>query len=182
MLQLNITTVLSIIGLILSLFNILYLVYTNRKHFHFRVIRLSLLEDYPNHPIELEIEFDNKSRLPIGISRVLIQVQGKKYLADWKARILFNETQKVGKEINDRVQTYTLSLPQNMMGLWSTEGSFYIETSDDFDPQTLLNDDSKIIIYTTRGIKKYSIPKIAREAEIARYVQYEPIPILKPNK
>ena len=139
-----------VLGFLLSVYNFTMIMIQDHKRLKIRLGDAGITS-LPDHRDLYKIAYmvENRSRLPISITRVQIQIAGKMYDCDRLPFIIEKSEYRVGNEVVDRTLIKSTVLPINLLGLSAESGflAFLI-------PQGILsaNDKDLIVqIYTTRG-------------------------------
>lgn len=153
----NITLAIAIAGFLLSVINIVKDLILNRSKISINLDRATMLLYRSNHPILFRMIVENKSRLPICISRMFLVCNGKTFEFEWIPERVFNGTERQGEQVLDSNNQYSTSLPSVAQGLGAIGGFFFVYTDNDYTIDDLIRYPSKIIVNTNRGKKKFNI-------------------------
>lgn len=153
----NITLIISLLGLILSISNTTYLFIVNRKS-----LKVTFKKYIDCNPIDNSMFFnliiENRSRTKISISRMFLVIDNLKLEFDAYPSPIFSRIDKTGKKVDSSITLYSQTLPKDIDGLCSIGGLFEIEK---FPFKEFYKVNSITLeIYTSRGliIKELSIP------------------------
>ncbi len=152
----DITFFIAILGFILSLYNFLYEKYQNR---------MCLSVTYKNHHIShinnaeltLSLVIENRVKSPIPISRMFLIINGHPYEFFWVPQIIYYADYKSGKTILDEVKLHSVELPAKIEGNGVLGGFFFVKCNKNLTDAMLLNANTKIQIFSSKGIRKYNI-------------------------
>lgn len=142
----NFNTILSILAFIISLINLIYLILTNKKNLTFNIRNYTLANVNKKHFYMFNVEFVNKSRLPISINEITILDNKNKYKIIKSPRLLAEKDTKRNKEIIRHQEVHSAKFPINITGL-SSKQEFLVM----YGPEKIVNEKTKIIINTNRG-------------------------------
>lgn len=142
----HIELVLSMIALIISLTDLIYLIYTNFKRLDINVIYYSRLYIHGKNYYMINIEFINKSRQPIAVNEIVIKYENSDYKIIKSPRLLLEKNRTKGKVLTDYKELSSAKFPINLAGL-SSEQKFVVM----YGPDSLENTTSKISLSTNRG-------------------------------
>ncbi|MBA8935837.1 hypothetical protein [Clostridium beijerinckii] len=147
----TITFLIAIIGFLLSLFNTLYLLLSNRKNINLIYKYHEECSRLRNKPIYFEFIIENRSRLNISISRMFLNVNETTFEFSSSPEFIYEHTRSNGSCVVDRKVFYSNTLPQTISGLGVLGGFFWVDTSDDFEYDRLYKSDISISLHTNRG-------------------------------
>lgn len=132
----HLALIISVISLILSIYNFLYLLITRCKKIEFQVLKYRYIPINGYKIYQFQIIITNKSQLPISINN--ISTKG--------IYCKFDPTR-----ITDKVSTF--SFPITLSSLESKSGWLEFKTQNEIDIQS-----DRFNIYTSRGLVKDIIP------------------------
>ncbi len=153
----NITFTIAVVGFLLSLITFVKDVITNRSRLSINLDRATILSCRTNHPILFRMIVENKSRLPICISRMFLLCNGKKFEFEWIPERVFNATETKSKHTLDCNNRYSTGFPSIAQGLGAIGGFFFVYTDNDYTADDLTKYPVKLILNTNRGKKKFFI-------------------------
>lgn len=166
----NITLALAILGSILSTFNFVKNLITNRKRLSVNFDRATILLCRTNHPILFRMIIENKSRLPICVSRMFLECNGKKFEFEWVPEYVHHAAEKQGKQILTHNEHLSTGFPSIAQGLGAIGGFFFLYTDKDYTGDDLVKHPVQLILNTNRGKKK--IPLNLNENNFFKIKQY----------
>lgn len=143
----NITLFLSIFGSIGALSSWIYTVMKNRKNLNIEIIGQRFSDD--SCSLLVYAMFENKSRLPISITGLSVQLNSIWYPCERIPITTLTETTRCGKEILSHHEYRSMPLPIFITGLGGTSGYLYFEfpeSSLPVDATTL-----SFLVLTNRG-------------------------------
>lgn len=140
------STMLSVFAFSISLINLLYLIITNKKKLEMKIINFSIGDLNNRHFYMFNVEFINKSRLPISVNEIIIADNKEKFKILKSPRTLAEKERKRNREIIKHQEIHSAKFPINISGL-SSEQNFIVM----YGPEKIGNENSKIIINTNRG-------------------------------
>lgn len=152
----NFSIILSVLALIISFINLIYLFFTNRKKLNIEINNYTLMNigESKNWYI-FNVELINKSRLPVSINEINILDKGITYAIIKSPRLLSEKNNTRNREIIKHQEVHSSKFPINLGGLTS-EQKFIVM----YGPERFSDDKVKIIINTNRGkIKKNLVYK-----------------------
>ena len=150
-----IRTYIALAGFIISAVNSIYLISTNSFNINLVQKSYAFCEHVQNHPIYFEFAIENKSRLPVSISRMYLIVDKKKYEFQWEKERIGRHEFKAGNEVTEAYSTYSITMPQVIQGCGVVGGFFYVETEESLREKDFLNSEIIIEIHTNKGKKKF---------------------------
>lgn len=154
----NMTLIISLLGLILSISNTTYLFIVNRKNL--KVTFKNYVDcSRTDKSMFFNLIIENRSRTKISISRMFLIIDELKVEFDAYPAPVFWRTEKTGERIDSSITIYSQTIPKDIDGLCSVGGLFEIEN---FPFKEFYNSKSLMLeIYTSRGLitKKLSIPE-----------------------
>lgn len=143
----NITLALSIFGSVGTLISFIFSVFKNRKNISIEIAGRRF-SDKPSSLL-VYILFENKSRLPISITNISVELDSVWYPCKKIPSIVLTETSMHKGIITSQHVHYSLPLPTFVTGLGATSGYIYFEF-----PESLLPPDAthlNFLISTNRG-------------------------------
>lgn len=153
----NIKTIISVSAFILSVINTFYLFLTQRPKIRVNFKEYSFLNTLSDKPFLLGVIIDNKSRLPISISKMNLSVDNVKYEFSWIPIIIYTSDFSQNKKILEKASVHSLTFPQNINSLGSCCGYFTIITKGQFDSNKLKKSKCILEVFTSRGKKSFKI-------------------------
>lgn len=117
----NATRVIAITGLVISLYNLLLGIITQRRSFKIRVYDIKSYLDVTFIGIGIE----NRSRLSVAITQLSLYCGGTKTLCTPVPTLLYESIRRKGDEVTNRKQTYSTQLPITIAGL-SAQSAFVL--------------------------------------------------------
>lgn len=159
-LDFSITTIIAIIGLILSLYNFFSNLYNNRVRLRIEYISCC----YIDSSLAFTFVFENFSRLPITISRLFIDLGSKRYEFQWHSELLeFGLNRNLF--VNPGGKFSSLGFPCEITGLGAVSGVFLINRSSLPPlPLKLKNETAQLYLHTSRGKRKTKIVSLSIDA------------------
>lgn len=144
----------SLIALIISLFNVIYYLINNKKKIELSINCYTTGEVDNNTFYMFDVSFINKSSLSISINGIKIIDNQQEYLIINSPRKLFEKQSKVGHIITDLKKIFSVSFPINLQGYLSTHNFIIM-----YGPDKFVDNKQKVVIYTSRGkiVKKINI-------------------------
>lgn len=150
--------VLSIIAILLSIYNFLYNVIMKWTRLDIDICYYEPIKMNNKNFLYLLVTFLNKSDLPITINKVYLHTNGKKYLCNINKECLGNVTKRSGNIIKSDIDYYSLSFPLQINNLDGEKGVIVIETKDDLQ----ISNNMLLEILTTRGNIKKKITSLEK--------------------
>lgn len=151
-----VNNVISLIALLISLFNVIYYLINNKKKIDLSIncYTTGIVEDKTFYMYD--VNFINKSSLSISINGMKIIDNKQEYLIINSPRKLFEKQSKVGHIITDLKNIFSVSFPINLQGYLSTHNFIIM-----YGPNKFVNKKQSIVISTSRGkiVKKINIGK-----------------------
>lgn len=144
--------ILSVLAFIISMINLIYLLFTNKKKIAFKI------ENYTSSKVDsknfymFNIEFINKSRLPISINDLIIIDGTNTYSIIKSPRLLAEKTTTRNKEVIRHQEVHSAKFPINITGLTSKQKFIVM-----YGPEKFQDEKVKIILLTNRGTRKKKI-------------------------
>lgn len=142
----NIGIIISILALILSVFNFIYLITTNMKKLKLKVENYSYCNVDGKKFYFFNVMFSNNSRLPIAINEIDLLQNKKVYHFIKSKRLLLDGQTTRNKQIIRTKKVYSAKFPININGLCSEQ--YFIVM---YGPDNIDNSNLKIILRTNRG-------------------------------
>lgn len=152
----NYETILSVAAFILSLFNFIYLIYTNKKRLSFNMIHYTVARINNKFFYMFNIELINKSRLPIAVNEIIVKYNDSEYKIIKSPRLLSEKETKRNKEVVRRQEVHSAKFPVNILGL-ASEQKFLVM----YGPEKM-NGEVDLFINTNRG-------KISKKVDLNKY-------------
>lgn len=157
-------SILSILAFIISTINLIYLIFTNKKKVAFKIENYTSQYTNNKYFYIFNIEFVNKSRLPISINDLTFIDKDNKYSIIKTPRLLADDT-IYNKEI------HSTKFPINITGLTSEQKFIVMHGPKKFEKDTI-----EVIILTNRGkikkkihIKKYYLTFAQFSNDVLKY-------------
>ena len=135
----NITLALAILGSFGTLSSWFFVLLKNRKNLKMHIVGHRFSED--NHSLLIYTMFENKSRLPISITGIYVEIGNVLYSCEKIPIVTFEETVRNRNQIISRREYRSMTLPISIPELGGTSGYVYFEfpaTSEQL-PSTHLN-------------------------------------------
>lgn len=148
----NYESILSISALIISLINLIYLLYTNKKKLIFQITNYTKAKVNNKNFYMFNVNLINKSRLPISVNEISFFNKAEIYTVIKSPRMLSEKSTTRNKEIIRHQEVHSVKFPINITGLTS-EQNFIVM----YGPETFQCEKVKIIISTNRGKIKLKI-------------------------
>ena len=149
-----ISSVLGILGFILSVLTITINAYKNRCKVNvtYKGIR-TINENFPY--IAFELIMENKSMLPVSVTRMFLKIDDSKYEFEYLPHQYYIDTYRNNKT-ESVINVSSIPLPVNIDSLGAIGGCFYILNSDIIRNHVLNTPKIKMIIHTNRRVIKSS--------------------------
>ena len=147
----NITLLIAVVGLLLSLWNFFKDLWENRSKVRL-VFKSCSITKLHGFDLLFGFSFENLSRLPIAVSRIFLKSNDELFEFEWLPHWIF----KQGIEGNNNV-IYSEKIPNSIEGLGLWGGYFFLSLPKNFNKSDLIGAYNKIIIHTNRGIKRFPI-------------------------
>lgn len=164
----SITFFIALIGFLLSLWNFFDPMVKNRCNLQVDCkdfITASHLERDEKMPIYLSLSINNKSSLPISISRLFITINHQTFEFTWIPQVVHQAQLTCKDVILDSTIVKTYPIPVQIPSLNLISGYFcaFIDTS--FSDEILLQSRCSITLHTNRGVKTYDLllPRVATD-------------------
>lgn len=147
----------SIVAIILSIINLVYLIITNNKKLDFNIRNYTYTKISTSDKsffYLFNVEFINKSRQPISITNMKFIDGDKIYYIDLEQQRVADKSKTRGQEIIERRNLDSAEFPINLTSLTATRKILIMHGDDNFQ-----NEEIKVVISTNRGkiYKKLSI-------------------------
>jgi hypothetical protein len=147
----------SIVAIVLSLINLVYLVITNNKKLDFNIRNYTYIKTFTADKsffYLFNVEFINKSRQPISITSVKFIDGDKTFDIDLEQQRLADKNKTMGQEVIERKKLDSADFPINLTSLTAIRKILIMHGDDN-----LQNKKIKVVINTNRGkiYKKISI-------------------------
>ncbi|NBI08362.1 hypothetical protein [Senegalia massiliensis] len=152
----NIALTLSIISIVLAVISFIKTLINEYVRLNISYISHFSHEVNNETTILIFMTITNKSRLPISLSSAYLEIDNKKYHFDWRPQEVLSETTKINNQIVDRKVTYTIPMPQTILGLGALGGYFGVET-DLSNKYIEEHPNAKIILHTNKKILEFPI-------------------------
>ena len=128
----NITFLIAVIGFLLSLWNFLKELWYNRSKINIRFKNQAPIISLGDKCLRIELSIENKSRIPISISRMFLVYKDIEYEFEWIPRLVVYDHIKEQNNIHDIMKNCTLALPTTIPGLGVYGGYFIAVINEDF--------------------------------------------------
>lgn len=151
----NPSIIISILALVLSLINFIYLIITNMKRVELIIDSFSKGKVDNKIYYFFNITITNKSRLPIAINEISIKTNQENFTFFKSPRLLCESQVTRGKEVIRRKEIYSAKFPLNINGLCSEQ--FFLML---YAPEEINNEENKMIVKTSRGKTEINIKKL----------------------
>jgi len=152
--------IVSIISIILSLFNFIYLLYTNRFNINVKFDYFFVEPQIRKWcPLTYKVTIENKSRQPIAITGLKLKVGNTLYNFSDSSRLLL-DTSSMDEFLSDRLSV--TPLPQEIKGLGALKGYFQV-----FDTNPFIKSENKHITWDNG---KICMETISRKRRISHYL------------
>ena len=154
----NITFLIAVIGFALSLWNFFKDLWNHRSKIRLRYKSCAIGKTARRNIMYFELSFENFSRLPISISRIFFKNNNNIFEFEWIPEKITTTTYKTGNTVTDQKSYFSEKIPHSIDGLGLWGGFFFLSTPFEFKKSDLLDNKSKIILYTNRGKKELNLP------------------------
>lgn len=151
----NIGIIISILAFILSIFNFIYLIVTNKKNLKFNIENYSYGNVDGKKFYFFNVVFSNNSRQPISVNEIDLLHNNETYTFIKSKRLLLDGQTTRNKQIIRTKEVYSAKFPINIPGLTSEQYFIVIYGPDKIDNKKL-----KIILKTNRGKIRRKFKKI----------------------
>lgn len=142
--------VLGALGFFISLFNLIYVITKNKRHIEMGISEYKLASFFQNQKLaRIWIEIENKSRLPISITRITLLAGKHRINVYNRPHKVFEITTRKGSQVTSSNVSYSVQLPIVISPLGAFSGDIcFVLTGD-----TLQEDETNLTleIGTTRG-------------------------------
>lgn len=152
-----ISTYVALAGFIISVINSVYLISSNSFKISLVLKSFAFCDNHDGHPTYFELTIENKSRVPISISRMFLIINSQKYEFQWETERIGHFEFKTNGKVTEEYSTYSLTLPQNITGMGAIGGFFFVPTDDSITKTDFLNSQLWIEIHTNRGKKRFKV-------------------------
>ena len=149
--------ILSVLAFIISIINLIYLIFTNKKRISFKIENYTSSKVNNKNFYMFNMEFMNKSRLSISINDLIFIDGENSYSIIKSPRLLAEKSTTRNREVIRHQEVHSTKFPINITGLTS-EQKFIVM----YGPEKFENEMIKIIIMTNRG-------KIKKKINIKKY-------------
>jgi hypothetical protein len=150
-------TYIALAGFIISIVNSIYLVSVNSFKAALVQKSYAFCDNRNGHPAYFELAIENKSRIPMSVSRMFLIINNQKYEFQWETERIGHFAFKTNGKVTEEYSTYSLTLPQNISGMGAIGGFFFVPTDDLISRSDFINSQLWIEIHTNRGKKKFKI-------------------------
>lgn len=151
----NIGIIISILAFILSIFNFIYIIVTNKRKLKFNIESYSYGNVDGKKFYFFNVVFSNKSRQPIAVNEIDLSYNKKIYTFIKSKRLLLDGQTTRNKQIIRTKEIYSAKFPINIPGLSSEQ--FFIVI---YGPDKIDNEKVEFILKTNRGKIKKKFKKI----------------------
>lgn len=151
----NITFIIAILGFGLSVYNFTKDIIQNRFKIDLKLKAYVPVEYYSETQFMFKMCIENKSKLPVSISRIILHINSESFDFDSVPHPAYSNIQRTGKKITNEIHIQTISVPQTIPGLGILGDFFYVITNPNILPE--LPNNAVIEIITNRGNKKFLI-------------------------
>ena len=164
----NITFFIAVIGFLLSIWNFFEPKIKNRCNLQIECkdfITASHLTRESKMPMYLSLTINNKSTLPISISRMFLTINQQTFEFTWIPQIVHQSRLTCRDTILDSTVVKTHPFPVHIPSLNLVSGYFCTFVNESFTDDILLRASCSITLHTSRGVKTYNLnlPQIARD-------------------
>lgn len=139
-----------ILGFVISIINFAYFFIIRRKKLNVRFGDIGIREYYgSNDLLKVQFSFENKSQLPISITRIQLVLNEELYDCNCLPVVIEEVTRKRKNEIYDRDTIKSVYTPINLPALGAYSGFFAFQI-----PQGILSNNEKVLTFricTSRG-------------------------------
>lgn len=149
--------ILSVLTFIISMINLIYLIFTNKKKIAFKIENYTSADVDSKNFYMFNMEFMNKSRLSISINDLIFVDGTNRYSIIKSPRLLAEKSTTRNKEVIRHQEVHSTKFPINITGLTS-EQKFIVM----YGPEKFENEEIEIILLTNRG-------KIKKKIHIKKY-------------
>ena len=153
----NIRTLTSVLALILSLSNTIYLIITQNFKIKVKFKEYVFIDKINDKPLILGVIIENQSRLPVSISRMFLHINRERFEFSWFPQLVFESNLHRNEKSLNESNIYSLCFPQNINSLCSCCGYFVVRSDSKFDVNDLKQSKCKIEIQSNRGKRKFKI-------------------------
>lgn len=150
-----IRTYIALSGFIISVANSVYLISVNSFKINLIQKSYSFCAREMNHPVYFEFAIENKSRTPVSVSRMYLNVNKKRYEFQWDKERIGHCEFKTGEVVTEAYSTYSVTLPQIIQGCGVVGGFFYVETDNSLTEKEFESSEISIEIHTGKGRKVF---------------------------
>lgn len=109
----NLTRIIAIVGFLISIYNLMSGIASQRQNFDIRVYRIKSYRDVTF----LHVGIENKSRLSVAITQMILMHGEEKIPCTAVPTLVRTKTLREGKDIVDIKQTFSSPLPITISGL-----------------------------------------------------------------
>lgn len=150
-----ITIGIAIAAFVLSVYNFVYQLIIERKNL--KVELIGVTQSFENAKwYVIELNFLNKSRLPISIADIWLSGNGNRKSVDTKKHQLAKMTERTGKTVTNEVIVMSDILPIDLGSLMTFRGKYVIDlVKSDFDISEGQSID--ITLSTSRGVLTFKL-------------------------
>ncbi|MBP1546329.1 MAG: hypothetical protein J6A37_06995 [Oscillospiraceae bacterium] len=144
-------------GFVISVINSIYLISVNSFKLSLIQKSFAFCDNHKGHPVYFELTIENKSRIPMSVSRMFLIINNQKYEFQWETERIGHFEFKTNGKVTEQYSTYSLTLPQNVSGMGAVGGFFFVPTDDSISRTDFLNSQLWIEIHSNRGRKKFKV-------------------------
>lgn len=152
----NITFLIAVIGFLLSLYNFFRELLHNRMLLRV-VYKNHLISEHDHCGITISLSIENKTKIPISISRAFLNIGENSLEFYWIPQLVFRATHSGKNAIYDEVNVHTITLPARIEGYGIIGGFFFCKSPTPICNEDLLSSKTSITINSNKGIKTYPI-------------------------
>lgn len=140
-----VTTIVSIIALVLSIGNAIYIFVCNHKKIDLKLNSYTKNIVNGKYAYIFDILIENKSRLPISINSLKIIKEKKEITFNPNPKLISEITSRSGKTITDKASLYSTAFPINILGLNDNREFFELSNNENLEGKCIIK------ILTNRG-------------------------------
>ena len=163
-----VTFFIALVGFLLSLWNFFTPLLKNRCNIQIDCkdfITASHLKRGGKMPMYLSLIINNKSTLPISISRLFINIDQQTFEFTWIPQVVHQSRLTCRDTILDSTIVKTHPIPVQIPSLNLTSGYFCAFVDSSLTDEILLKAHCSITLHTNRGVKNYdlTLPRVATD-------------------
>ena len=155
--QKNITFFIALFSFIMSLWNFFKDLWNNRSKLRLIYKSCAYGEVGSRYIMYFEMAFENCSKLPISISRMILKVDKDLFEFKWTPERILKKEYKRNHTTIDEKTFFSEQFPHTIdcLGIW---GGFYVIVSNSLiDISKIKNNKTQLLLYTNRGKKKFKL-------------------------